>query len=307
MKTKIIFFTIIMAFFSSCSYIGSTDYSTHENPSSTVSAIKDEPIERQKPAVQTSLLKVHFIDVGQGDSVLILTPSGKTMLIDGGKNDKGHLVKEYIGSLGVNKIDVVVGTHPHEDHIGGLDVIVDNFDIGSIYLPKKSTTTKTFEDLLVSIKNKGLKIKTAAADTGINIDPEINIQMLAPISTNYDDINNYSAVIKVTYKSSSFLFTGDAEALSEKEILSKGCDIKADVLKVGHHGSNSSTTSKFLKEVSPDFAIISVGLNNEYNHPHQATLKRLSSANVRIYRTDKHGTITALSDGNTIRFETAKK
>ncbi|HOV24898.1 MAG TPA: ComEC/Rec2 family competence protein [Pseudobacteroides sp.] len=306
MKTKIILFIIIIAFFSSCSYTGNTDYRIHEEPSNTASVKKDEPLESQ-PAVQPSLLKVHFIDVGQGDSILILTPSGKTMLIDGGKNDKANFVKDYIGSLGLNKIDVVVGTHPHEDHIGGLDVVIDNFDIGSIYLPKKTNNTKTFEDLLVSVKNKGLKIKTAAADTEINIDPEINVQMLAPINTDYDDINNYSAVIKVSYKNNSFLFTGDAESLSEKEILSKGYDIKADVLKVGHHGSNSSTSSKFLQKVSPDFAVISVGLNNEYNHPHKAILERLSSANVKIYRTDEHGTIIAYSDGNTIKFETAKE
>jgi len=306
MKKKIILFIIIIAFFSSCSYTGNTDYRIHEEPSNTASVKKDEPLESQ-PAVQPSLLKVHFIDVGQGDSILILTPSGKTMLIDGGKNDKANFVKDYIGSLGLNKIDVVVGTHPHEDHIGGLDVVIDNFDIGSIYLPKKTNNTKTFEDLLVSVKNKGLKIKTAAADTEINIDPEINVQMLAPINTDYDDINNYSAVIKVSYKNNSFLFTGDAESLSEKEILSKGYDIKADVLKVGHHGSNSSTSSKFLQKVSPDFAVISVGLNNEYNHPHKAILERLSSANVKIYRTDEHGTIIAYSDGNTIKFETAKE
>ncbi len=305
MKTRIILFIVIMALFSSCSYLGNTDYRTPEEPSSTASNKKDEPLESQ-PAAQPPLLKVHFIDVGQGDSILIFTPSGKTMLIDGGKNDKANLVKEYIGALGVNKIDVVVGTHPHEDHIGGLDVVVDNFDIGSIYLPKKTTTTRTFEDLLLSIKNKGLKVKTAAANTDINIDPEINVQMLAPISANYEDINNYSAVIKVSYKNNSFLFTGDAETLSEKEILSNGFDIKADVLKVGHHGSNSSTSSKFLQKVNPDFAVISVGLNNEYKHPHQATIERLSSANVKIYRTDEHGTIIALSDGNTIRFETAK-
>lgn len=296
-----------MAFLVSCSNTMGNDYSTNENPPIKKPIIKDEPIGNPKPAAQSSLLKVHFIDVGQGDSIFISTPSGKAMLIDGGKNDKSSLVKDYIESLGFNKIDAVVGTHPHEDHIGGLDVVVDNFDIGNIYLPKKSSTTKTFEDLLISVKNKGLKIKTAAGGISLNLDPLVKIQILAPVNTNYEDINNYSAVIKVTYKNNSFLFTGDAEALSEKEMLSTGYNLEANVLKIGHHGSSSSTSAKFLQAVKPDFAIISVSSDNEYNHPHQITLKRLSSANVKTYRTDMFGTITALSDGNTIKFETAKR
>ncbi len=307
MKTKLIFIFIIMAFLVSCSNTMGSDYRTDENTPSKKPITKDEPIESPKPASQSSFLKVYFIDVGQGDSIFISTPSGKTMLIDAGKNDKGSLVKDYIESLGYKKIDAVIGTHPHEDHIGGLDVVVDNFDIGNIYLPKKSNTTKTFEDLLVSVKNKGLKIKTAAAGISLDLDPLVKIQMLASVNTDYEDINNYSAVIKVTYKNISFLFTGDAEALSEKEMLSKGYNLKANVLKIGHHGSSSSTSAKFLQAVSPDFAVISVSSDNEYNHPHKITLNRLSSAKVKTYRTDKAGTITALSDGNTLKFETAKR
>ncbi|PQQ66505.1 MBL fold metallo-hydrolase [Acetivibrio saccincola] len=248
-------------------------------------------------------LEVHFLDVEQADCILIKTPGQKAVLIDSGKNTHEDTVVSYIKSQGIDTIDAVVGTHPHEDHIGGLDAVINSFNIGKIYMPKVSHTTKTFEDVLNAIDNKGLKVTTAFAGTNIEVDPDLKIEILAPNSHTYDEINNYSAVVKLTYKNTSFLFTGDAESVSEQEMISKGYDLKADVLKVGHHGSATSTTAQFLKKVSPDYVVISVGKDNRYGHPDNLVLNRLKTFGVEIFRTDEYGTVIATSDGETIKFD----
>lgn len=248
-------------------------------------------------------LKVSFIDVGQADSILVETPGGKSMLIDAGNNEDGDKVTSYIKGEGLNKVDVLVATHSHEDHIGGMDTVVNNFDIGKVYMSHGTTTTKTYQDVLTAIQNKGLKITSAKSGGSIDLDPELKIDILAPHENDvFQDLNNYSVVLKVTYKNNSFLLTGDAEDSSEVEMLMTGADLKADVLKVGHHGSNSSTTDKFLQSISPKYAVISVGKGNDYGHPAQQTLDKLVAANVQVFRTDVDGTIVASSDGNTIAF-----
>jgi competence protein ComEC len=248
----------------------------------------------------SGILKVHFIDVGQADCILIQSPAGKNMLIDAGNNGDGKKVVTYLKSQGVEKVDVLIGTHPHKDHIGGMDKVVKSFDIGSIYMPKVSTNTQTFEDLLKAINEKQLKVTTAKAGLNINFDSGIEAEMLAPNSTDYEDLNNYSAVIKLTFGNTSFLFAGDAENISEDEMLAKGYNLKADVLKVGHHGSSTSTSLPFLEAVAPKYAVISVGKDNDYNHPNAGTLSRLSDFGVKVYRTDKSGTIIITSDGTSI-------
>ncbi|GLI50855.1 hypothetical protein TSYNTROOL_09410 [Tepidanaerobacter syntrophicus] len=265
---------------------------------------KSPPAQSQEEEVSSAQnqLKVHFIDVGQADSILIQTPEGKVMLIDAGNNEDGDFVVSYLKSQGVEKIDVLVGTHPHEDHIGGMDDVIYSFNIGKIYMPKVASTTRTYEDVLTAIKSKNLKVSTAKAGVTIDIDPKIKIEMLAPNSETYDDLNNYSAVIRITYGKTAFLFEGDAESLSEKEMLKKGYDLKADVLKIGHHGSSSSTTSEFLAAVSPKYAVISVGKNNDYGHPAKTTMDKLKNENIIVYRTDECGTITATSDGANVSF-----
>lgn len=259
---------------------------------------KEEQKTTETPSTPTGILKVHYIDVGQGASQLILTPSGKTMLIDGGNNDDEQRVVNYLKEQGVKKVDILIGTHPDADHIGGLDAVVDAFEIGSIYMPKVSSNTKTFESLLTSIANKNLKVTTAKAGIDLKLDDQLTVNMIAPINT-YDDVNDMSAVIKVTFGSNSFLFTGDAEAKSEKDLLANGANLKSDVLLVGHHGSNSSTSQSFLDAVNPKYAVIQVG-QNSYGHPTSNILKRLTEKKIKIYRNDEQGNIVFTSDGKKI-------
>ncbi|MDK2816209.1 MAG: competence protein ComEC [Moorella sp. (in: firmicutes)] len=248
------------------------------------------------------VLKIHFIDVGQADSILIQTPSGKAVLVDGGNNDDGSRVVDYIKAQGIKELAAIVATHPHEDHIGGLDTVIKSFPIAAVYMPNAASNTRTFEDFINAIKASGAKRIQAKAGVKLDI-PDVSAEFLAPNSNSYEDLNNYSAVLKLTYGNTSFLLAGDAEAVSESEMLNAGYNLKADLLKVGHHGSESSTTSAFLKAVSPKYAVISVGKGNSYGHPAQQTLDRLISAGVQIYRTDEAGTIIATSDGNTIKID----
>lgn len=250
----------------------------------------------------TGKLTISFIDVGQGDSILVQAPSGKTMLVDAGVLEMGSRVVSYIKSKSIKKIDILVATHPHNDHIGGMPDVINSFSIGQIYMPKASTNTYSFEKLLTAIKRKGLTVKTAKAGVVLDLGSGITAKMLAPNSTHYEDLNNYSAVIKITYGKTSFLLTGDAETQSEQEMLKAGYDLKADVLKIGHHGSAYSTSLAFLKAVSPKYAVISVGKNNDYGHPAQVTINRLKYYRIPMYRTDECGTIVATSDGKTITF-----
>lgn len=257
-----------------------------------------DPVDGQK-------LNVYFLDVGQGASQLLVTPSGKTMLIDAGNNDKEQVMLDYMKTYHIEKLDVVIGTHPDADHIGGLDKVIDHLPVSAIYMPKVQSNTKTFESLLQSIKNKGLKVKTAKAGLSFDLDDQVHVDMLAPNGT-YENTNNMSAVVKVTYGHTSFLLTGDAESESEKDMLASGADLHADVLLVGHHGSNSSTTLKFLKQVQPKYAVIQVGKGNTYGHPKSAVLNRLQKQGVEVYRNDQQGTITITSDGKSLHIVTER-
>ncbi len=245
-------------------------------------------------------LKIHYIDVGQGDSTLIQLDN-RAMLIDAGNASDGPEIVDYIKSQGINSLDYVIFTHPHADHIGGATDIVESFDIGKIIMPKVSHNTKTFESLLKAIKGKGMKITPPKPGETYELD-EATFQILAPNSDDYKDLNDYSVVIRLVFGDTSFMFTGDAEAITENEILSTGFDIRSDILQVGHHGSDTSTTGEFLNEISPSYAIISCGRNNRYGHPDQSVLDRLARYGVELYRTDHDGTIVAISDGEDISF-----
>ncbi len=249
-----------------------------------------------------SSLRVNFIDVGQGDSEFIELPNGETLLIDAGTNETGADVVNYIESLGYSSIDYVVGTHPHEDHIGGLDDVIRSFDVESVYMPKVTADTKTFEDVLDAVDEKGLTINTAKAGVTLVDSDGLSVKMLAPVLDEYDNTNDYSAVIRIVYDDTSFIFMGDAEQYAEDLITG---DVDSDVLKVGHHGSSTSTGEAFLERVSPSYAVISCGLGNSYGHPHTETIEKLGG--IPVFRTDEMGTIVATSDGSEISFRTLGK
>lgn len=243
-------------------------------------------------------MKVHYIEVGQGDSELIQV-DGKNILIDAGTSDKKAL--NYLKSIGIKTLDYVIATHPHEDHIGSMDDVINTFNIGTFYAPKVTHTTKNFENMVNALKNKNLKMTVSKVGDTLTIG-NATLTFLAPNSEKYEDLNNYSIVCKLKYGNNSFLFDGDAEALSEGEILAKQFDVKADVLKVGHHGSTSSTSQDFLNKVNPKYAIISDEKNNDYGHPHKQILDKLNAKGIKIFRTDLNGTIIATSNGTDITF-----
>lgn len=249
------------------------------------------------------LLKVHYLDVGQGDSIFIELPNNETMLIDAAESYQSENIINYLKNLNYQKIDYVIGTHPHTDHIGGLKDIINTFEIGKIYMPKVVSTTKTYESLLMAIKDKNLKINTAKAGTSIIDTDALKINILAPNNSTYTELNNYSAVTKITYGTTKFLFMGDAEKLSENEIKE---NVTADVIKIGHHGSNTSSSIDFIKKVSAKYGIISVGLKNKYNLPKEETITNWENSGTKIYLTSTNGTITAISDGTNIKIESEK-
>lgn len=249
------------------------------------------------------LLKVHYLDVGQGDSIFIELPNNETMLIDAAESYQSENIINYLKNLNYQKIDYVIGTHPHTDHIGGLKDIINTFEIGKIYMPKVGSTTKTYESLLMAIKDKNLKINTAKAGTSIIDTDALKINILAPNNSIYTELNNYSVVTKITYGTTKFLFMGDAEKLSENEIKE---NVTADVIKIGHHGSNTSSSIDFIKKVNAKYGIISVGLNNKYNLPKEETITNWENSGTKIYLTSINGTITASSDGTNIKIESEK-
>lgn len=246
-------------------------------------------------------LKIHYLDVGQGDSTLIELPNGETMLIDAAEKSEASKIIQYIKDLGYNKINYIIGTHPHTDHIGGLASIIESFEVGSIYMPKVVATSKTYENLLTTIANQNLKIKTAKKGLNIIDTEKLKIKILSPSKNEYNNLNNYSAVLKLTYQNHQFLFMGDAEKEIEEEIAN---DVAANVIKVGHHGSNTSSSESFVKQVKPNYAIISVGDNNKYNHPSDEIVNRWLNIGAKIYQTNKEGTIIVTSDGTNLNINT---
>ncbi|TCI50346.1 MBL fold metallo-hydrolase [Exiguobacterium sp. SH5S13] len=250
-------------------------------------------------------IKVHYIDVGQGDAIYIKMPSGEDVIIDGGNKGKGDAIVAYLKKQKVDDIEVLISTHPDADHIGGLDEILDAYRVENIYAPKVKHTTQAYKDFLQAVKREGKTIKTAQMGVSLPI-KGVNAKFVGPVKAySNSDLNNWSAVLHVTYKKNTFLFTGDAEHVSEKDMIAKKQALRADVLKVGHHGAKTSTSSTFLNTVKPKHAIISVG-KNSYGHPTSEVVTNLKRQKVNTLRTDKNGTIIITGNGSSYAVKKSK-
>ena len=247
----------------------------------------------------SNYLSVHFIDVGQGDCILI-NVNDYNLLIDSGPSTARNDLLNYLDKLDIFKLDYVIATHPHEDHIGNMDALIRKYHIGKFLAPKATASTITFENMVTALNDKNLKISViSTGSNSINLGKgtSITFYTLPNININ-DELNLYSPIIKFTYKNISFLFTGDAELENEKFLTDNKINIKSDILKIGHHGSSSSTSEVFLNSVNPKVAIISVGSKNKYGHPAYSTLNLLKNHHIKIYRTDLLGSIIIKSDGS---------
>lgn len=245
-----------------------------------------------------SILKVHFIDVGQGDAILIQSDDSH-MLIDSGERHYSDTLIDYLKDNDVITLDYVIATHPHSDHIGSLANVIDSFQIDKIIMPDAISTTRTFEDLLDTIVENNLKITKPIIGTEYKIG-SATFTILAPNGTNYNNLNNYSVGIKLMYGDNSFIFTGDSEIQSEIEMLQNGIDLKADVFKLAHHGSSTSNSEDFLDAVNPSIGVISAKKDNSYGHPHVEIMQTMKDRYIILFRTDEQGTIILESDGKTI-------
>lgn len=259
------------------------------------------------PEIQPSQnLTIAFVDVGQGDSILVILPNTKTLLIDGGERERSGKALAILREHGLSHIDVVVATHPHADHIGGLIDVIKNVDVGQVLDSGQVHTTQTFEDFLDAIEMKQIPLESVREGDSINLDPTVKIDVLNPSISlpdgafNEAEFNDNSVVLKLTYREFSLLLTGDMQETNEERLVSEnGTTLDAEVLKAGHHGSRTSSSSPFLNAVMPEVVIISLGAGNSYGHPHQEALDRISAAGTEhLFRTDVDGTITLTANGS---------
>ena len=242
-------------------------------------------------------LTAYFFDVGQGDSEFVVLPGGETLLIDAGTSDAAQGLVDDIEWLGFDRIDYLVATHPHEDHIGGMPEVFEAFEVGEVWAPEVAHDTQAFEEFLDSVEDEGLSINAAVAGSRVYDGDGCTVDILSPSQgASYDDLNDWSAVVRVAYGSTSMLFTGDASA-AVLEPLSVG---HVDVLKVSHHGSDTGTTPSLLSQLTPTVAVIEVGAGNSYGHPTQETVDELAAAGARVWRTDQDGSVYAVSDGTSV-------
>ena len=263
----------------------------------------------QLPSGKT--LDIYVLDVGQGDSIFLRSPSGKTMLVDAGESYMYERVDDFLQNQAVKKLDVVVGTHPHADHIGAMEQVVTHYNIGAYYMPDAQNQTKMFENLLDALTEQDINVKQAVGGktSAINWDEDVEVTILTPLpGVEYDNLNDWSVILHVQYGDTSILLTGDAESFAEKAALKALPEkyFRATVLKVGHHGSSTSSSDAFLDAVDPEIAVASLGKDNEYGHPHKEVVEALEARNIPLYRTDTAGTIHIVLDGEGYTVETEK-
>lgn len=251
-------------------------------------------------------LEVSYLDVGQGDSEYIRVNDFDILIDAGPRSDTDKLLKQ-LKAKNIDDFEMVIATHPHEDHIGGMAKIFEKYAVKSFYMPKVNHTTKTFENMVNAVSKEGIKIQPIKEGMTFDLGQGAKMDVYSPMHESYEEFNDYSPIIKLTFGNNKLIFTGDAEADVEKDVLAKyATDLRADILKFGHHGSSTSSSDEFIKAVSPKYGIISCGADNKYGHPHTETLDKIKKYNIQAYRTDTQGQITLTSDGNNISIKTQK-
>lgn len=275
-----------------------TSKGTPETEESTSIEPKSESL-----LLETSTFEIHFLDVGQADAALVLCDD-EAMLIDGGNAEDSDLIYSYLKTHSINHLEYMICTHPHEDHVGGLSGALNYATVGTVYCSMRSYDSKTFDSFERYVEKQGKEIEIPSAGETFTLGSS-TVSILGPVGY-YSDPNNMSIVLQIQYGNTIFLFTGDAEIDSEQDILNTGTNLKSTLLKVGHHGSDTSTSYRWLREIAPEYAIISVGKNNSYGHPTEQTLSRLQDAEVTLYRTDLQGHIICTSNGETLTFTTER-
>ncbi|MGU8582074.1 ComEC/Rec2 family competence protein [Clostridium perfringens] len=249
-----------------------------------------------------SELMISYIDVGQGDAAYMKV-NGNDILIDAGPRSNSKELLEQLKAKNIDDFELVIATHPHEDHIGGMVDVFKEYEVKAFYSPKITHTTKTYENLVKAVKDEGLKTKELKGGMVIDLGEGAKFEVFTPQKSEYEELNDYSPIMKLSFGDTSYLFTGDAEKLAEEEALAKyKTSLDSDVIKFGHHGSSSSSSNAFIEAVSPKYGIISCAKDNKYGHPHRETLDIIKKYNIKTFRTDTDGEIILTSDGKSINF-----
>jgi len=260
------------------------------------------------PVTVEGEMEVHFIDVGNADSILI-RQGAKNLLIDAGERGDVDDILEYFEQHGVERLDMVIATHPHADHIGAMPEIIKHIPISKFvmsFMPEEATPTSAiYRDMLIALDEKGVLVEEAVLGTVYELG-EARLQILSPLEES-NETNDMSVVTRLTFGQHAFLFTGDAGTAVEKQLMKSGYDLKADVLKVSHHGSTTGNSAAFLKKVDPAYAVIPCGADNTYGHPHKEVISRLNNRKIPFYRADVYGDIVFTSDGNNLSIKTEKE